>query len=324
MKITTELFFECYNFYKNKNYSSRSLEILTWNLEKFDEFMRGKVGEYQLSDITYKILEEYKTKLSKTKINKHSIYYGKRKFIHPKTVQMRIQSVKNFLKFMNFIYGEGIDHRNIEIPRIREHHINFLEEYEVEKLLEVVEKEEKTEIWKQRSKLLITIGYTTGLRLAEILNLTVDEIEEGQARIIGKGSKERLVFFLPKIQDELKKYLIDLQKPLPSTWIIGKRTTKEKYVFISHNLDTFGQKLSKETVCWLFKKYNKSLNIPWKKISCHSLRHSFATRLMDKKVNLREIQTLLWHADLKTTEGYTHVRNPQLEAAHKLAFEDFW
>lgn len=59
---------------------------------------------------------------------------------------MRIQSVKNFLKFMNFIYGEGIDHRNIEIPRLREQHINFLEEYEVERLLEVVEKEEKTEI----------------------------------------------------------------------------------------------------------------------------------------------------------------------------------
>lgn len=324
MKITTELFFECYNFYKNKNYSRRSLEILRWNLEKFDEFMRDTTGEYQLSDITYKILEEYKTKLSKTKINKHSIYYWKRKFIHPKTVQMRVQSVKNFLKFMNFIYGEGIDYRNIEIPRIREQHINFLEESEVEQLLEVVEKEEKTEIWKQRSKLLITIGYTTGLRLAEILNLTVDEIEEGQARIIGKGNKERLVFFLPKIQDELSEYLEALQNPLPHIWIIGKRITKKKYVFISHNLDTFGKKLSKESVCWLFKKYNKKLNIPGKRISCHSLRHSFATRLMDKKVNLREIQTLLGHADLKTTEGYTHVRNPQLEQAHRLAFKDFW
>lgn len=75
MKITQELFFDCYNFYKNKNYSDRSLEILRSNLEKFDAFMRDTIGEYQLSDITYKILEEYKTKLSKTKINKHSIYY---------------------------------------------------------------------------------------------------------------------------------------------------------------------------------------------------------------------------------------------------------
>ncbi len=104
MKITTELFFECYNFYKNKNYSSRSLYILRSNLEKFDKFMRGIVGEYQISNITYKILEDYKTQLSETPIPKQSIYYGKRKFLSPKTIQMRIQSVKNFLRFMNFIY----------------------------------------------------------------------------------------------------------------------------------------------------------------------------------------------------------------------------
>lgn len=324
MKITPELFFECYNFYKNKNYSDRSLDILKTNLKKFDQYMRATVGEYELSNITYKVLEDYKTKLSETRVNKHSIYYWKRKFIHPKTVQMKIQSVKNFLKFMNFIYGDGIDHRNIEIPRITQHHINFLEEREVEQLLEVVDQEEKTEIWKQRSKLLIAIGYSTGLRLAEILNLTVDEVKEWQSRIVGKWSRERLVFFLPKIQNQLSEYLETLKKPLPHTWTIGKRTTKEKYVFISHNPDTFGQKLSKETVCWLFKKYNEKLNIPGKRISCHALRHSFATRLMDKNVNLREIQTLLGHADLKTTEGYTHVRSPQLEQAHKLAFEDFW
>lgn len=323
MKITTELFFECYNFYKNKNYSRRSLEILRWNLEKFDEFMRDEVGEYQLSDITYKILEEYKTKLSKTPTSKHSIYYKKRKFIHPKTVQMRVQSVKNFLKFMNFIYGEGIDYRNIEIPRIKDSHINFLEEKELEELLEVVKETEKSPMGKKRSELLITLWYTTGLRLTEILNLKTDEVLRGQSVIKGKWWKERLIFFIPKVQKMLNDYLRILRTPAPRTKKIFKRKCKENRVFISHNSYNFWFQLSKESVCGLFKKYDEELKLSGKRVSCHALRHSFATRLMDKKVNLREIQTLLGHADLKTTEGYTHVRNPQLEVSHKLAFWDF-
>ncbi len=323
MKITTELFFECYNFYKNKNYSSRSLYILRSNLEKFDKFMRGIVGEYQISNITYKILEDYKTQLSETPIPKQSIYYGKRKFLSPKTIQMRIQSVKNFLRFMNFIYWAGIDYRNIEIPRIKDMHINFLEEEEVQQLLQVAEETEKTPIGKQRSKLLITLGYTTGLRLAEILSLQVDDVRKGQAIIKGKWSKERITFFIPKVQEILENYLKTLKKPSPQTGKILKRKCKEKRVFISHNAYNFWGKLSKESVCWLFKKYDEKLNLPNKKVSCHTLRHSFATKLLDKNINLREIQELMGHADLKTTEGYTHVRNTQLEVAHKLAFEDF-
>ena len=80
--------------------------------------------------------------------------------------------------------------------------------------------------------------------------------------------------------------------------------------------------MSKESVCGLFKKYDKKLKLPNKKVSCHTLRHSFATSLLDKNINLREIQELMGHADLKTTEGYTHVRNYQLESAHKLAFDN--
>lgn len=322
MKITQELFFDCYNFYKNKNYSDRSLEILRSNLEKFDAFMFWRVGEYELSDITYKILEDYKTELAEIPIPKQSIYYGKRRFLSPKTIQMRIQSVKNFLKFMNFIYGKGIDYRNIEIPRIKDMHINFLEEEEVQQLLEVVEKTEKSQIGKERSKLLITLGYSTGLRLAEILSLKTDEVFKGQTVIKGKGSKERITFFVPKVQDLLKNYLKVLNTPSPQTGKILKRKCKENWVFISHNAYNFWVQLSKESVCGLFKKYDKKLKLPNKKVSCHTLRHSFATRLLDKNINLRKIQELMGHADLKTTEGYTHVRNHQLESAHKLAFDN--
>ena len=325
MKVTNGLFSKCLNFYKNKNYSSRTIDILKTNLEYFDGYMHEKRGgEYYISDITYKIIEEYKTYLSQIKISKHSIYYGSKKTLSPKTIQMKVQSVKNFLKFVNFIHDEGIDYRNIEIPRIRERHINFLEEDEVQKLLDVVDQSETTEIGRNRSKLLIMVWYTTGLRLTEILSLTVEDMIKGQTTVLGKGKKERIVYFLPKVQQMLNEYIESLKKPLPQyCWVFGQRSADKNYVFISHNCGTFGNKLSKTMVCSLFHKYNKILNIPWKRITCHSLRHSFATRLMDKKINIREIQELLWHSDLKTTETYTHVRNPKIKDDHKQAFDDF-
>lgn len=324
MKITTELFFECYNFYRNKNHSHRTLEVLRSNLEPFYTFFTYYYGNgARVCDITHKFLEDYKTELSETIVPKFSQYSWQQRFLSPKTIQMRIQAVKNFLRFTNFIYNEGIDYRTIAIPRITNRHINFLEEDEVYKLLKVVDECEKTPIGRQRSKLLITLWYTTGLRLSELLNLTVDEVLDWKAVIRGKWGRERVVFFTPKVQELLREYLELLKRPSYQTGKVLKRKCKEKWVFVSHNAYNFGCKLSKESVCWLFKKYNEKLHLPGKKITCHSLRHSFATRLMDKGINLREIQELMGHADIKTTEAYTHVRNPQLEQSHKLAFQDF-
>jgi integrase/recombinase XerD len=115
----------------------------------------------------------------------------------------------------------------------------------------------------------------------------------------------------------LEEYLREREQPIPRTW---KKENKSDYVFISHNSGyDFGKPISKETVCSLMKKYSDLLNI-WKRITVHSLRHSYATRLLESWLNIREIQELLWHKDLKTTETYCHVLKSSLEKKVNLIF----
>lgn len=323
MKVTTELFLEYLNFYKNRNKSDRTISILKQNFSKFIKYTHYYHWELEVKDITQKLIEEYRTELAETLAPKQSIYYWKNRFLSPKTVQMRIQAVKNFLHFTNYIYNEWLDYRTIDIPKIKNFHINFLEEDEIQKLLEIINQIEVSLIGRARSKLLVVLWYTTGLRLSELLNLQVSDVLWGKKIIKGKWGKERLIFFTPKTQTILKEYLHALQEPSPQTWRVIERKVVEEWVFISHNAYNFWGQLSKESVCGLFKKYNEKLNLPWKRITCHSLRHSFATRLLDKNINLREIQELMGHEDLKTTERYTHIRSNQLESAHNQAFWDF-
>jgi len=159
-------------------------------------------------------------------------------------------------------------------------------------------------------QLLCNIGYTSWLRLSEMLGLTVADIKKKETRIIGKGNKPRRVFFTESTEELLEEYLIERWKPIPRTW---KKEKKSDYVFISHNSwYDYWNVIKKETVCWIMKKYSDLLNI-WKRITVHSLRHSYATRLLESWMNVREIQELLGHADLKTTQWYCHVLQSELK-----------
>ena len=118
--------------------------------------------------------------------------------------------------------------------------MDFIEEYEVKDLLKFVDYSEKYDINKARSKLLITMGYTSGMRLGEMLALTVDQVlASDHFRITGKGNVDRLVFITENTRKLLLKYLDLRSKPIPRTGNIGVNHSEKDYVFISHNQETF-------------------------------------------------------------------------------------
>jgi integrase/recombinase XerD len=158
-----------------------------------------------------------------------------------------------------------------------------------------------------RDRALIEVLYATGLRVSELCSLTIDNIffDAGYLRCTGKGQKERVVPFSEKAAEALKIYLNGARASFT-------QNPRNRFVFISRR----GQKISRKTVWKLIKQYARKVGIQ-KKLSPHTLRHSFASHLLANNAPLRVIQEMLGHADITTTQIYTHVDQSRLKSIHE-------
>lgn len=303
-------------YLRNKKQKEKSIERQISYLNKFIKHEHI----HSVEQITFYSIERYKTYLSKKKTPKQSIYYKKNKVLTGTTIALRIQAIKNFLKWTNYYYDKWINFALIPSPKHKSIPMDYLEEKEIKQLLKHIDHVEKYKINKLRSKLLITIGYTTGMRLDEMLNLKICQFDKNYFSITWKGAKDRLVFITPHTKKLLDQYIKVRNQKIPRIWKKCINTCEDEYVFVSHNMDTFWQPITKQTICWLFKKYNC---IPWKKITCHVLRHSFATHLLEQWVDLMTIKELLWHSNITTTQRYTHICNNRLKEIHNWIFDKF-
>lgn len=311
MYITQELLNERKQFLQNRDYSQNTILNYKTDVKLFLNFIRIQNKNYYIedTDITMEKIEKWRTHLSKLETPKNSIYYKIKPTLSPSTIQSKITAIKSFLKFVNLIYDRGLDYKKIETKRIKSDYIEYITENEYNQLFDFIGKFEKYKINSLRFQLLVNIGYTSGLRLSEMLGLTVAEIKKKEIRIIGKGNKPRRVFFTNSTLWILENYLEEREKPIPRTWKIEKFSD---YAFISHNSGyDYWLPIKKNTACELMKKYSDNLDL-WKRITIHSLRHSYATRLLESWMNIREIQELLGHKDIQTTETYCHILKSNL------------
>lgn len=262
------------------------------------------------NEITIKNIEKWKTYLSKIPTPKTSIYYTKRTNISPQTIQGKIQAIKSFLKFLNLVYDVWLDYRKIETKKYKSDYIECLTETEFRLLENFIDRYEKYKINALRMELLCNIWYTSWLRLSEMLNLKISEVKKWECRITWKGNKTRWVFFTKSSSELLESYLGEREKPIPRTWKIERPSD---FVFISHNSGyDYGNPLKKNTICEIMKRYSDAINLG-KRITVHTLRHSYATRLLENGLNIREIQELLGHSDIQTTQNYCHVLSSNLK-----------
>lgn len=158
-----------------------------------------------------------------------------------------------------------------------------------------------------RDRTMLEVLYASGLRVSELIGLTVAQVSlsEGVVRVMGKGSKERLVPLGEEALDWLKRYLAEARPAL----LAGKVSNE---IFITHR----GESMTRQMFWYLIKKHAKQGGMH-KSLSPHTLRHAFATHLLNHGADLRVVQLLLGHADISTTQIYTHVARERLKQLHE-------
>ena len=276
------------------------------NIDKqYEDYMNYIKIERGLSNNTYDgykrdledffnfLNKEYKN-ITKDDVIKYIEYLAKKD--NPKTVNRHIVSIKNYFKYMEKIGNIKInpceDITGLKTPKTMPH---VLSEDDIDKLLDI----KLEDAFDYRNKAMLELMYSSGLRISELLNLEVNDIdfEMNIVRCFGKGSKERIVPLSDAATYALHEYIYTFRNTL----------TKNKVTNILF-LNSRGDKLSRQGFFKLLKKLalEKGIN---KDLSPHTLRHSFATHLINHGADLRSVQTMLGHENIKTTQIYTHVSN---------------
>jgi integrase/recombinase XerD len=175
---------------------------------------------------------------------------------------------------------------------------------EVDRLLDSVAGEDRISI---RDRAMLELLYATGMRVSEIAELEIKSLhfDSGYLRCLGKGSKVRIVPFGDKAREQLQKYLNEARGKFL------KEGAVSEHVFLTYR----GKKFSRKGIWKIIKVYAKRAGIA-KVVSPHTMRHSFASHMLANGASLRVIQELLGHADIATTQVYTHVDQGRLRAAH--------
>lgn len=196
---------------------------------------------------------------------------------------------------------------NIERPMKTARFPKTLSEAQVEALLAAPEVDTPRGL---RDRALFELLYATGLRVSELVNLKLFELslQDGVVRTRGKGSKDRLVPLGQEATEWLHRYLIESRPEL-----LDGQTSD--HVFVGEGT---GTGLTRQMAWVLIKKHALTAGIPREKISPHVLRHAFATHLLNHGADLRVVQLLLGHADISTTQVYTHVARERLKQLHQV------
>jgi integrase/recombinase XerC len=169
-------------------------------------------------------------------------------------------------------------------------------------------------LWPVRDKALILVMYSAGLRISELVSLSLKNLEAdlSGARVIGKGDRERYVFFSGEAKESLEEYLLERKTRVKAVGPQGAAPTDK--VFVNRK----GGPISVPGVRWIITKYAERSGLG-KNIHPHSLRHSFATHLVNSGCDVRVVQELLGHASISTTQRYTHVEIERLKKVYAKA-----
>ncbi|WP_379966646.1 site-specific tyrosine recombinase XerD [Ectobacillus sp. sgz5001026] len=222
-----------------------------------------------------------------------------------KTIARHIASIRSFHQFLlRERVAESDPSVHIETPKLERKLPNVLSIEEVEALLEVKDRS----AYGLRNKAMLELLYATGLRVSELINLNLSDVHltMGFVRCLGKGNKERIIPLGGMATEAITIYIERGRNELAS----NKKSTDA--LFLNHH----GERLSRQG-CWkILKKLAKEASIQ-KDLTPHTLRHSFATHLLENGADLRAVQEMLGHADISTTQIYTHVSKVRLKDVYK-------
>ena len=264
----------------DKGLSKNTVKAYETDISSFFRWLINK-------DLEYKNLQE-------EHINQYIAFLFQKK-MKSSSVNRKISSIKSFYIFLvkrNFIKNSPLN--DVVTPKQEKYLPESMSEDEVDKLLNSPNVANKIE---NRDKAMIEMLYATGMRISELVNLKMTDVDMKRCvvKVFGKGSKERLVPFGETALDSLKAYLSE------------RVQSSSKEIFLSNR----GKKMTRVAFWQRVKIYLVRENLK-NSISPHTLRHAFATHLLNRGADLRSVQLLLGHSDLSTTQIYTHIAKQRL------------
>jgi site-specific recombinase XerD len=285
-----------------RNRSKLTLRNYDHYLKRFVDFC-AKYGVNTPEDIDLELVRSYRLHLNRLASHDKNL-----KII---TQNYHLIALRSFFKYLAKRDIKSLAAEKIELPKPPSRQVEFLEPNDVERLIEATG-EEKDKRTRLRDKAILEMLFSTGLRISELCGLNKDSInlKRREFSVKGKGDKIRLVFLSGRAIEAVEEYL-------------KSRDDNSKALFIRHDhkesvekqMKSFSEKamgLTPRTVQRTIKKYAKLAGI-MKKITPHTLRHSFATDLLANGADIRAVQELLGHASISTTQIYTHLTNRRLK-----------
>ena len=263
-----------------KGYSANTLDAYMRDVDKLLRYLA--VEQVDVLDVKLEDLEHFAAFISDLGIG-------------PRSLARILSGVRQFYRFLVIDgYLEVDPTELLESPKQPDHLPEVLSTAEVDLLEQAIDLSK----WEgHRNRAIIEVLFSCGLRVSELTNLKLSNlyIEEQYIRVMGKGSKERLVPISPRALDELSYWFADRN-------VMKIKPGEEDYVFLNRR----GHHLTRTMILIMIKRYAVDAGIK-KTISPHTLRHSFATSLLEGGADLRAIQAMLGHESIGTTEIYTHI-----------------
>ena len=263
-----------------KGYSVNTLDAYMRDVDKLFRYLA--VEQVDVLDVKLEDLEHFAAFISDLGIG-------------PRSLARILSGVRQFYRFLVIDgYLEVDPTELLESPKQPDHLPEVLSTAEVDLLEQAIDLSK----WEgHRNRAIIEVLFSCGLRVSELTNLKLSNlyVEEQYIRVMGKGSKERLVPISPRALDELNYWFADRN-------VMKIKPGEEDYVFLNRR----GQHLTRTMILIMIKRYAVEAGIK-KTISPHTLRHSFATSLLEGGADLRAIQAMLGHESIGTTEIYTHI-----------------
>jgi len=282
-----------------RNASPYTVRNYTTDLTGFFQFLRDR-GIGSLKEVDRHVLRDYLSQLTERGFVKASI-------------ARKLSAIRSFFRYL--VREQTLPANPIEqaaSPKLDRRLPSFLTLEEIERLLAAPDLSSPVG---QRDRALIELLYASGLRVSELVQLNVEQVEltTNEIRVRGKGSKERVVLMGKPAAEALEVYLKQGRPEL-----LGEKRSNALFV------NRYGQRLIERRVQRILEMYARSAGID-KKVHPHMLRHTFATHLLDGGADLRVVQELLGHANLSSTQIYTHVTKSQAKkvylSAHPMARE---
>lgn len=270
-----------------------TLESYQRDLNQYHSFLKDDIKIKSIRNVTLGHIRTY-------------LRYLSDKAMAASSVKRAISTIRSY---HNFLLAEGRMKDNpaqlLEAPKIPQKLPNILTIEEIDTILNIIPNDKPMAL---RDLAIFEMMYSCGLRVTELCDIKTTDIlwDSELIRVNGKGNKQRFVPIGPIARDNLKNYL---NHKRPS---LADKNHNVVELFLSQN----GRKLTRMMIWILLKKWTDASNLQ-KKVSPHTLRHSFATHLLEGGADLRSVQEMLGHADISTTQVYTHLDKEHLKEVHR-------